>query len=60
MIAIYMGFSWKYDGVNKLNLNESYKKYVDGCNINNLQPIHDYSRDYCNATKVIKEWLLVN
>lgn len=60
MIAIYMGFSWKYDGVNKLNLNESYKKYVDRGNINNLQPIHDYSRDYCNATKVIKEWLLVN
>ena len=60
IIAAWMGFSWKYNVVDRLNITELYKNYIDKDNINNLQLIQDYSKDYCNATKFIKEWLLAN
>ena len=57
-IAKYLGFSWKHPDVGAMNSIELYLSYINDSNQDNLNLVLDYNKDDCNATKIIKDWLV--
>ena len=57
-IAKWMGFAWKHNDVDAMNSIGLYLNYVRDSNKVHLNLILDYNRDDCEATKIIKDWLV--
>ena len=59
-IANKIGFYWKDPGINGSNVGMFYRRYIENPNLNKqcLQQILDYNKNDCEATMVIKDWLV--
>lgn len=57
-IAKWLGFSWKHQDVGAMSSIELYLSYVNNSNKSNLDLVLDYNKDDCEATKIIKDWLV--
>lgn len=57
-IAKWMGFSWKHQDVGAMNSIELYLQYVRESDEVSLNLILDYNKDDCEATMIIKDWLI--
>ena len=57
-IAKWMGFSWKHDDVGAMSSISLYLSYINDSNKANLDLVLDYNKDDCEATKIVKDWLV--
>ena len=60
MVARWMGFEWQHSGVGALSSIILYQEYVDNpvANRDKLEMVLDYNRNDCEATAVVKDWLV--
>ena len=59
-VARWMGFEWRHSDVGALSSIVLYQEYVDDpeANHDKLEKVLDYNRDDCEATAVVKDWLV--
>ena len=61
-IAKWMGFRWTESDINGANVQGLFDEYLNDPRKNKqfLQMVLDYNKDDCEATMVIKDWLVNN
>ena len=61
-IAKWMGFRWTESDINGANVQGLFDEYLNDPRKNKqfLQMVLDYNKDDCEATMVIKDWLVIN
>ena len=61
-IAKWIGFRWAESNINGANVQELFDEYLNNPRKNkqSLQMVLDYNKDDCEATMVIKDWLVDN
>ena len=61
-IAKYIGFRWNNSSLDGSNIGELFEEYLNNPRKNKqfLQMVLDYNKDDCEASMVIKDWLMNN
>lgn len=61
-VAKWMGYGWKHSDVGALSSIILYLKYIDDPtnNWDSIQKVLDYNMNDCEATRIVKDWMLAN
>ena len=57
-IARWMGFNWEHSDVGAMSSIDLYCRYVNEADTDALGLVLDYNKDDCEATKIVKDWLV--